>query len=88
MDDDKVALGHDQARFIFEGRGTTLDEVEEAFAARLDVGAVLDVVRRPITLGRLVMPFVEECVECFEDERLVHFRRRRHLSCSHIASVS
>ena len=33
MDDDRVALGHDQARFIFEGRGAGLDEVEETFAA-------------------------------------------------------
>lgn len=39
VDDDKVAFGHDQARFIFEGRGRGLDEVEETFAAQFDVRA-------------------------------------------------
>ena len=70
VNDDEVALGHYHARLIFEGRGTGLDEVEETFATRLDVGAVLDVVRRPISRGRLIIPFVEECIECFEDMRL------------------
>src|SRR5258708_36566997 len=51
MDNDKVALGHDHARLIFERRGRTLDEVEETFAARLDVGAVLAIVRRPEAFG-------------------------------------
>jgi hypothetical protein len=49
--DDKVAFGHDQARLVFEGCGSRLDEVEETFAARLDVGTVLDVVRRLSSLG-------------------------------------
>jgi hypothetical protein len=44
VDDDKVTFGHDYARLIFEGRGRRLDEVEETLAARLDVGAMLNVV--------------------------------------------
>jgi hypothetical protein len=40
-------------------------------AARLDVGAVLDVVGRPEAFsGRVVSP-VEQGVECLKDERLV-----------------
>jgi hypothetical protein len=58
VDDDKVAFGHDHARLVFEGRGRTLDEVEEAFAARLDVGAVLDVVGRPEAFGGHVVSLV------------------------------
>ena len=71
VDDDKVAFGHDHARLIFEGRGRTLDEVEEAFAARLDVGAVLDVVGRPEAFSCRLVSLVEQGVECLKDERLV-----------------
>jgi len=35
VDYDKVAVGHDHARLVFERRGSTLDEVEETFATRL-----------------------------------------------------
>jgi len=79
VDDHEIAFGHDHTRLIFEGRRTGLDEVEETFATRLDVGAVLYVVRRPISRGRLVIAFVEECVECFEDQAFVLFFHRRHL---------
>jgi hypothetical protein len=44
MDDDKVAFGHDHARLVLEGPGSTLYEVEETFVARLDMGTVLDAV--------------------------------------------
>jgi len=37
VDNDKIAFGHDHARLIFEGRGSSLDEVEETFTAGLDV---------------------------------------------------
>jgi hypothetical protein len=33
VDDDKVAFGHNDARLIFEGRGSSRDEVEETFAS-------------------------------------------------------
>jgi hypothetical protein len=73
VDDHEIAFGHDHTRLIFEGRETGLDEVEETFATRLDVGAVLDVFRRPILRGRLITPFVEECIESYEDKRFVPF---------------
>src|SRR6266478_8057628 len=52
------------ARLIFEGRGRTLDEVEETFAARLDVSAVLDVVGRPEAFSGRVVSLVKQGVEC------------------------
>jgi len=71
VDDDKVAFGHDHARLILERRGSTLDKVEETFAARLDVGAVLNVVGRPEALSGRIVSFIEQGVECLKDERLV-----------------
>ena len=59
MDDDKVALGHDHARLVLEGRGSTLYEVEETFAARLDMGAMLNVVGRPEAFSCRVVALVE-----------------------------
>ena len=47
VDNHEIAFGHDHSRLLFEGRRTGLEEVEETFATRLDVGAVLYVVRRP-----------------------------------------
>src|SRR5258708_32712473 len=44
--------------------------------------ALCYVVRRPISQGLLIIPFVEECIECFKNKRFVPFFRRRHLSCS------
>jgi hypothetical protein len=71
MDDDKVAVGHDHARLVLERRGRSLDEVEETFAARLDMGAMLDVVGRPEAFSSRVVSLVEQSVECLKDERLV-----------------
>jgi hypothetical protein len=71
MDDDKVAFGHDHARLVLEGPGSTLYEVEETFAARLDMGTVLDVVGRPEAFSCRVVPLVEQSVECPKHEHLV-----------------
>src|SRR5258708_20087922 len=43
------------------------------------MGAVLDVIRRPVSRARFIIAFVEECIERFEDERLVSFFHH-HLS--------
>jgi hypothetical protein len=59
VDDDKVAFGHDHARLVLEGRGSTLYEVEETFSARLDMGAVLNVVGRPEVFSCRVIALVE-----------------------------
>lgn len=71
MDDDEVTFGHDHTWLVPERHGRTLDEVEEAFAARLDMSTVLDVVGRPEAFSGRLVALVEQGVECLEDERLV-----------------
>src|SRR5882757_8240145 len=71
VNDDEVAFGHDHARLIFEGRRSTLDEVEQTLASRLDMGAVLNVVGRPEALSGRIVSFIEQGVECLKDERIV-----------------
>jgi hypothetical protein len=71
MDDDKVPFGHDHTRLVFERRWRTLNEVEETFAARLDMGAVLDVVGLPEAFSGGVVSLVEKGVERLKDERFV-----------------
>src|SRR5262249_16204869 len=55
VDDDEVAVRHDQAGLVLQRRRETLDEIEEALAAGRDVRAVLDVAGRPEPLGRGVV---------------------------------
>jgi hypothetical protein len=43
----------------------------KTFAARLDMGAVLDVVGRPEAFGGRVVSLVEQGLECLKHERLV-----------------
>src|SRR5580704_9132488 len=47
MDDHRVSLSHDRSGFVLQRRWGTLDEIEQTIAARLDVRAVLNVVRGP-----------------------------------------
>src|SRR5258706_459703 len=67
VDDDEIAIGRNHPRFILERRWTTFNEVKESVAARLDMGAVLNVVRRPISLGLGVIPPIEQRIERLED---------------------
>src|SRR5260370_25770532 len=71
MNDDEVALGHDHPGLVFQRRRHALDEVEEALAAGRDVRAVLDVGRRPVAQRRLIVPLVEQCLECLKYEYLI-----------------
>jgi hypothetical protein len=64
MDDDKLAVGRDHARLVLERRGRTLDEVEETYAARRDMGTALDVVGRPEAFSGRAVSLVEQRVEC------------------------
>jgi hypothetical protein len=56
---------------VAEGGRQPSDQVEQALAARLDVGTVLDVVAGPEAGGGGVITLVEQSVECLEDNRLV-----------------
>ena len=51
VDDHEITIGRDHPRLVLERRWTTFDEVKEAIAARLDMGAVLCV---PLSLSCLL----------------------------------
>ncbi len=70
MDHDPLALGENEPGFVPQRRRGVSDEIEQTLPARSDVGAVLDVTRRPIFLGRGVVAFVEEKVERSQNQVL------------------
>src|SRR5258708_26190615 len=76
MHDHKISFSHDRSRFILQRWRSALDEIEETVATRRDMSAVLDVVGRPVTLGRNVVTLIEQRVESFEDETFI-FRFNR-----------
>ena len=51
MDDHDVSPGDDRLRFVLQRCWEALDKIEQAFTARRDMGAVLNVGRRPVALG-------------------------------------
>src|ERR1700730_11469066 len=55
-----------------------LDKFEEPLAPRRDMSTVLDIGGRPETLGRGVVPLVEERVERLQDEHFVLCFGRGH----------
>src|SRR6266849_9580230 len=66
-----VCLGHDRSQFVLQRWWEALDQVNYTLAARLDVGTVLNVVRRPEALRSRVVALVEQRVECHQNQRLV-----------------
>src|ERR1700730_12082791 len=68
MYDYQISVGDDRSCFVLERCRKALDEIEQTVTARRDMSAVLNVVGRPIALGRCIIPLVEQCVESFEDE--------------------
>ena len=60
--------------------GAPLIRLKKALTSPRDVSTVLDIVGRPKSLGGLVVPLVEKCVEGFKNECLVRF-----LICLHPA---
>jgi hypothetical protein len=71
MDDDEVAVRHDNAGLVLQRRRQALDEIEEALAAGSDVRAVLDVCGRPVALSRDIVSLVEQGIEGLKDECLI-----------------
>jgi hypothetical protein len=69
--DHEIFFGHNGSRFILQRRRYALDEIEQTVATGLDMSAVLDIVGRPIALGRCVVTFVEESIKGLENERLI-----------------
>jgi hypothetical protein len=60
MNDDVVTFCKNHPRLMLERRRRGFDEVEEPVSSRLDLGAVLNVVRRPEPLRRRVVAFIEQ----------------------------
>src|SRR6185369_2073137 len=59
MHDDEISFRQNCSRLISESRWQALDEIEQSFTARCDMSAVLNIVRRPVTLGCSIVPLVE-----------------------------
>src|SRR6202042_2623651 len=80
MQHEKIAFRHDDPVLVAHLRRSVSYQLEEAFAARRDVRAVLDVLRRPEPTGRREVPLVEQSVERLQHERFVLlFSRRWHV---------
>jgi hypothetical protein len=70
VEHDIIAVGDDQRVLVMQLR-CRLDKFEEPLAPRRDKSTVLDIGGRPETLGRGVVPLVEQGPDCFEDGRLI-----------------
>src|SRR5215472_7716818 len=79
MGDGIVSLGEDHVVFVPERVGEAANEIEQAIAARRDMGAMLDVTVRPEPLRGSIAALVEKRVEGLEQEGLVLFRCRGHI---------
>ena len=71
MNNHEVTFGYDQSRLVLQCWRGALDQVEETFAARCDMSAVLDVIRGPEAFRGSVVAFVEERFKRFQDKSLV-----------------
>jgi hypothetical protein len=71
VDDHDLLFGDDCTVFVSQRRRYALDQIEEGAAPRRDMRAVLDVFRRPVPLGGLVISLVEERIECIKYQRFV-----------------
>jgi hypothetical protein len=67
MNHDPFALGENQPEFVPQRRRGVLDEIEQTLPAGPDVGAVLNVVRRPITFGLRVVALIKQRVKSFKE---------------------
>src|SRR6185503_15723009 len=75
----ELPVGDNCSRFVPKRGWKALNEIEEPSSAGFNVSAVLNVIRGPITLSRLVVALIEQRVESFKDKRFVFcFRRLTH----------
>src|ERR1700719_5262701 len=71
MDNHEISPGEYEAWLILQSGRNAFDEIEQTLSARLNMSAVLNVVRRPITFSRSIITSIEQRVERFQDELLV-----------------
>jgi hypothetical protein len=74
VQNDVVALGHDQRILVSQRVRKRFDEVEEAIAARLDMRAVLNITFGPKSRSCRVVPFVEERIERLRNDFFILLR--------------
>ena len=67
----ELTVGDNRSRFVAKRGWKALNEIEEPFSAGFNVSAMLNVIRRPITLSRFVVTLIEQRVESFNDKRFV-----------------
>src|ERR1700730_8108547 len=79
MNHHKISVGYDVSRFVLQRWRHALDKVEQTFTPRLDVRAVLDIIRRPETLSSSIVALVEQRVESLQNKSLIRFRCFTHL---------
>jgi hypothetical protein len=63
VDDDVIPFREDQAVLVTEAVRSAAGEIEQPFATRFNMGAVLDVFIRSEAGGRLIVALVEQRVE-------------------------
>jgi hypothetical protein len=73
VQDDVIAVGHNDGVLVTQRIGQAPHEIKQAIATGLDMGAVLDVILRPEARCGLVVTLVEQGVESFQHKRLVLF---------------
>src|SRR6266852_9981488 len=71
MDNHEISPGEDEPWLILQRGRKALDEIEQTLSARLNMSAVLNVVRRPITFSSRIITFIEKRVERFQHTLLV-----------------
>jgi len=76
-----VAFSHNHNGLVLQCGRSASYQVEQALTAWFDMSTVLNVVRRPVAFCLLVVAFVEQTVERFQNQRSVlRFDRRTHSS--------
>src|SRR5260370_11553510 len=80
-------MGEGRYGVIFEGWWKGVNEIEQAFTTRRDMSAMLNVVWRPVALGRCIVPLVEQCVEGIQNKRPVFGFRTQADVCRHTCSA-
>jgi len=71
-----VSIRGDDTRLISEARRGRLYQVKEAVSPRLDMCAMLNVIRGPITFGRCIVSPIKQRVERLENKCFVPLLKR------------
>src|SRR5690349_23070935 len=87
MQEDEVAGCGDNVVFVPQRRRQRFDEIEQPIPTSRNMGAVLNVVRRPETLRFSIIALIEERVEGIQNNLYVAFLGRRAHRCDSTAGV-